>query len=87
MTWGDESDEQGILFREVMIPQGVPDPDGELLKTRLSQPQVDPLAPEGRSAALHVDGEVDGQAWKRELRPRHRDVIKKYFDSGPDEPK
>lgn len=84
MSWGEESDQQGFKFREVEIPQGLPDPEGELIKTQLIAPQSDPLAPDTRSAERDVTDEVGGEAWKRQLRPRHRDVVKKYFTSGSD---
>lgn len=83
MTWGEESDEQGMKFRDVLVPPGAPDPDGELLKTRLVEPVVDPLAPEGRSTARDA-AETTGEGWRRELRPRHRDIVKKYFGGDSD---
>ncbi len=81
LTWGEESDEQGIKFREVAIPQGVPDEEGELLRTRITKPNADPVAPNGRSAARSVGDTAGGQGWKQPLRPRHREVVKKYFGS------
>lgn len=82
MTWGDESDEQGIKFREMEIPQGVPDREGELLQTKLTAPQEEAIAPKGRSTARNTTDAISGQAAKQNLRPRHREVVKKYFGSG-----
>ena len=82
MTWGDESTKQGVRFKEMEIPQGVPDRDGELLRSRLTEPQADPVAPSGRAAARTSTETVGGEAAKQNLRPRHREVIKKYFGSG-----
>ncbi len=81
LTWGEESDDQGVLFRDIAIPQGIPDREGELLETRLTEPEADPQAPNARAAAREVTDALGQESWKRQLRPRHRDVIKKYFDS------
>ena len=84
MTWGEESEKQGFKFREMKIPQGVPDREGELLKTKLTSPIVDPTASTGRDSARDVNQSGRGEAWKQKLRPRHREVIKKYFGSKGD---
>ncbi len=81
MSWGDESDEQGIKFRDLEMPQGVPDPEGELLQTKMTAPQENPIAPNGRSGPRTKTQTAAGEASKQTLRPRHRDVIKKYFGS------
>lgn len=82
MSWGDESTKQGVKFKEMEIPEGVPDRDGELLQTKLTEPEADPVAPNGRAAARANNETVGGEAAKQNLRPRHREVIKKYFGSG-----
>ena len=82
MSWGEESDKQGVKFKEMEIPQGVPDRDGELLQTKLTEPQAEPVASKGRAAARANDETIGGEAAKQNLRPRHRQVIKKYFGSG-----
>ena len=83
MVWGEESDEQGVLFRDILMPQGIPDPQGEKIETKRVEPTADPQAPTGRAAPRTSNATTGKQVNKRQLRPRHKDVVKKYFDSKP----
>jgi len=80
MGWGDEADEQGFKFRDSLLPEGVNDPSDDVIKTKLTEPDAEPVAPTGRSAPRTNKNATGKNAWKRQLRPRHRDVIRKYFD-------
>jgi hypothetical protein len=85
MSWGDESDEAGVKFKETVLPPGLQeDPKDEVLGMTRSAPEVDPAAAATRGAARDVDPTAGRETWNRKLRPRHRDVVRQYFDSAED---
>jgi hypothetical protein len=82
LTWGSEADEQGIKFKAVVLPPGFQeDPQEEVLGVQLTAPQVDPAAPSERAAARRFDPATGRETWERYLRPRHKGVVKQYFQS------
>lgn len=82
LTWGSESDEQGIKFKAVVLPPGFQeDPQEEVLGVRLTAPPVNPAPPSERSAARRFDPATGRETWDRQLRPRHKGVVKHYFQS------
>ena len=82
ISFGDESDAQGVKFQEVVLPPGtLDDPENRVLKITSKAPQVDPTAPARRRGGRDQDPAVGGASWNRRLRPRHRGVVKKYFGS------
>lgn len=82
LTWGQESDEQGIKFQAVVLPPGfAEDPQADVQGVRLTAPQVDPAAPSERAAARSFDPATGRETWDRSLRPRHKGVVKQYFQS------
>lgn len=82
MTWGDESDATGTKFKETILPPGMQDqPKEELLGITKSAPEVDPASTQTRSAARDTDPTAGRETWDRTLRPKHRGVVRKFFDS------
>lgn len=81
LTWGDESDPDGVKFKETVLPPGMADkPREETLGVSAAAPIVDPAASAPR-AADRADAVTSGdETWNRNVRPRHRPVLKKYFN-------
>ena len=80
ISFGDESDAQGVKFQEVVLPPGtLADPEHRVLKLTSKAPQVDPGAAAGRRGGRVQGPAAGGATWNRRLRPRHRGVVKKYF--------
>lgn len=82
LTWGEESDEQGVKFKEVALPPGFKeDPKDEVVGVRLTAPTVDPAATAERAAMRDSAPATGRETWERKLRPRHKQVVKEFFDS------
>jgi len=82
LTWGDESDAAGSKFKETVLPPGMQDqPKEEVLGLTKSAPEVDPAATISRGTARATDPTAGRETWNRTLRPRHRGVVRQYFDS------
>jgi hypothetical protein len=80
MAWGDESDDSNTKFKEVVLPPGVLDEEpGETIATSLMAPDATPAASAPRSARHLSDPSTGRETWNRELRPRHRKVVRDYF--------
>jgi hypothetical protein len=82
LTWGDESDKQGTKFKEVVLPKGMLDqPKDEIVAIKKSAP-IEQAGEEGPRTARRTDEAAAGQAtWNRKLNPRHRNAVRKYFDT------
>jgi hypothetical protein len=81
MSWGDESDAAGTKFKETVLPPGLLDqPKEEIMGLTRSAPEVDPATAVSRGAARSTDPTAGRETWNRTLRPRHRSVVRKYFD-------
>jgi len=82
MTWGDESDEAGTKFKEVALPPGfLDDSENETLSTTLTAPDVDPAATAPRNSSRSSSSASGSDTWNRPLRPRHRSIVRRYFDT------
>jgi hypothetical protein len=82
LTWGDESDAAGTKFKETVLPPGFNDsPKDEVVRVDLAAPQTEPEVATDRTAARSQDPSSGRATWNRSLSPRHRDVVKKYFDA------
>lgn len=82
LTWGDESDAQGGQFKEAILPKGfLEDPKDEVVKVQMKAPTVDPSAAAPRAAARETDAATGRESVSRKLRPRHKEVVKQFFDS------
>jgi len=83
MSWGDEADKQGVKFKETVLPPGFQeDPKEEVRGVSLAPPETDPAASAPRGAVRRIDAASGRETWDRRLRPRHREVVRQYFDSG-----
>ena len=82
LTWGKESDQSNTKFKEVVLPPGfLDDPNKESLGTTSVAPEVQPADVAPRNTRRLLDPASGKATWNRKLRPRHRSVVKKYFDS------
>jgi hypothetical protein len=82
LTWGDESDAAGTKFKETILPPGMQDqPKEEVLGITKSAPEVDPAASQARGTARESDPTAGRETWDRTLRPRHRGVVRNFFDN------
>lgn len=80
LTWGDESDKQGIKFKETVLPPGFLDqPKEELARIGRTAPDEQAAASAPRSAQRSVDATAGNTTWNRKLNPKHRNVVRKYF--------
>jgi hypothetical protein len=85
MSWGEESDRQGAKFKETVLPPGFQeDPQDDVRGVSLAPPETDPVAAAPRSAARQIEAASGREAWDRRLRPRHREVVRQYFDTAND---
>ncbi|MBB02188.1 MAG: hypothetical protein CMJ47_06050 [Planctomyces sp.] len=82
MYWGEESDLAGSKFKEVVLPPGIlDDPSEELLGLTFKEPEAKPADSAPRQAVRENDPSAGRATWDRKLNPRHRDVVRKFFDS------
>ncbi len=82
LTWGDESDKAGTKFKEVVLPRGFLDqPKDETVGIERTAPQVEAAESAPRSERRNADPATGRAAWNRQLSPRHRNVVKQYFQS------
>ena len=82
LTWGDESDEQNTKFKETVLPPGYLDkPQEQIVSINPMAPEVYPSAEAPRARGRDSDPASGRETWNRNLRPKHRDVVRNYFDS------
>ncbi len=82
MTWGDESNENNSKFKEVILPPGMVDqPRDDVLGVTHNEPEVAPSESAPRAPRRQIDPAAGLETWKRKVSPRHREVVRKYFDS------
>lgn len=81
LTWGDESNEEGIKFKEAVLPRGTLDqPRDEVVGISVSTPDVEPAGPIRRQGSRAAGAASGDETWSRNVRPRHRSVVRRYFD-------
>lgn len=82
MAWGDESDLQGTKFKEVVLPkQSSDEPKDEIVAVKKNAPNEEAAAAAPRGAERSVDPAAGEATWNRKLSPRHRNSVRKYFDT------
>ncbi|MSR57698.1 MAG: hypothetical protein EXS05_08500 [Planctomycetaceae bacterium] len=82
LTFGDESDRQGAKFKEVVLPKGFRDqPKDEVLGVQKRAPDEEAAEVAPRAARQDVDPAAGQATWNRKLSPRHRNSVRRYFDS------
>ncbi len=80
ISYGDESTKEGTAFKETILPPGMLDkPREQSIGVSASVPEVNPADSAPRNAARANDPSSGRETWSRELRPRHRKVVRKYF--------
>ena len=83
LTWGDESKFEG-KFTETVLPPGSSDKlREEVLGQNAVTPEVKVADSAPRSASREATVATGNESWNRNVRPRHRTVLKKYFDEKP----
>ena len=81
LTWGDESDKDGTKFKETVLPPGMRDqPKEETVGLSKTAPNEEPAANAARGAARDIDPASGQTTWNRPLSPKHRNVVRKFFD-------
>ncbi|MHC4879453.1 MAG: hypothetical protein ACYTGL_23610 [Planctomycetota bacterium] len=82
LTWGDESTDENVKFKETILPPGSEDlPRDEVIGLTVSAPDDEAAANAPRSAARGSTAATGDEIWRRRIRPRHRAVVRGYFDS------
>lgn len=86
LTWGDESTLENAKFKESVLPPGMLDkPRDEVIGLTSAAPETDVAASAPRSAARAATAASGDETWKGTVRPRHRSVVKRYFDKQSNE--
>ena len=81
LTWGDESTLENTKFKESVLPPGMLDkPRDEVVGITIAAPETDVAGSAPRSAARATTAASGDETWKGTVRPRHRSVVKRYFD-------
>lgn len=81
LTYGDESTEDGTKFKEVALPPGFLDQPGQdVTQVSPAAPDETPAASAPRSGKRQIDAASGNETVNRNLRPRHKSVVKQYFD-------
>lgn len=82
MSWGEENDPAGTKFKAMVLPPGfLEQPKDEIMGIKRSAPNVDPASSAPRSKAHQLDPSSGRETWNRTLRPKHRKVVRGFFDS------
>ncbi len=88
LKWGNESKEKQAKFKQVVLPPGfAADPTNQSAGVTPGEKQPRTVRPsENVSAELPTEfnSATGGEIRTRELRPRHRAVVKKYFQNESD---
>jgi hypothetical protein len=81
MSYGDEANENGVKFKETILPPGFADkPKDEIAGVQLIAPNEDPVATAAKGGQRTIDPSSGNATWNRKLTPKHRNVVRKYFD-------
>ncbi len=84
LNWGDESKLDGTKFKEQILPEGRADKlRQDVIGVTGTAPEVVPEGAAPRTAARAATVTSGSETWSRNVRPRHRPVLKKYFDEKP----
>ncbi len=82
MVWGEESDLSNTKFKEVVLPPGtLEDPSDEVQGITYREPEVKPADSAARNPLRDSDPAAGKATWNRKLSPKHRDVVRKFFNS------
>jgi hypothetical protein len=85
IKWGEKTDEHRAKFKQVVLPPGfVDDPSNQavgITPGRKVPRKVTPSKNVSPETPTDFEPATGGEVRSRELRPRHRDVVKKYFQN------
>jgi hypothetical protein len=82
LTWGDEADKQGTKFKETVLPKGFLDqPKDEVVGIQKTAPSGETAEQARRAPRRELDPAAGEATWNRRLNPRHRNAVRRYFDS------
>ena len=82
LTWGDEADKQGTKFKQTVLPKGFLDhPKDDVVSVQKSAPNEEAASDAPRSARRQDEAAAGQATWNRKLNPRHRNAVRKYFDT------
>ncbi len=83
LTWKKQSDKKGAAFKAVPLPPGWKlDKSGRLVyAVTASEPNVNDPAAAVAAKARAFDADPGGVAWKSNISPRSRGVVKRYFSN------
>jgi hypothetical protein len=80
LTYGDESNDENVKFKETVLPPGMLDkPRDEVIGVTVASPEVN-VEKGIRGPARKSTVATGDETWSRNVRPRHRSVVRKYFD-------
>lgn len=80
LNFGDESDEQAVKFKAAVLPPGFLDRPGDTVQgVTASAPSVEPTDGAPRNAPHDAAPATGRTTWDRPLRPRHREIVREYF--------
>lgn len=82
MTWGDESSKEGAKFKEQVLPPASLQALRESMKMGVSTaaPTVEQAGVAPAAGALESAAPGEGAAITEKILPRHRGVVKRYFE-------
>ena len=82
LSLGEESDSQASKFKSVVLPPGFLDQtDSNVLRVTKSAPTAEPAAAAARTQQRQLDPASGRATWNRKLQPKHRRIVKQYFES------
>jgi len=82
LSYGDESDVRKKKFKEVVLPPGFLDkPSNQVFKVTSAAPTDRPAESATRGEARQIDAATGRETWDRQRHPRHREMIKKWFET------
>ena len=82
MSYGDEANKNGVKFKETILPPGFADkPKDEIAGVQLIAPNEEPATAAAKGAQRAIDPSSGNATWNRKLSPKHRNVVRKFFDA------
>lgn len=83
-NFGRESAAKKARFKSVILPPGILDrPRDEIERIVTRAPEVTPAESAPRSVQRELDPTAGRETWNRRVSPRHRDVLREYFNNAP----
>ena len=81
LSYGDEANDNGVKFKETILPPGFADkPKDEITGIQLIAPNEDPATAAVTGAPQTINPSSGHATWNRKLSPKHRNIVRKFFD-------